>query len=87
MFCNKVEKRLMKNTVPNSCLAFISNRYSIKKSYPRESLSIPCLIIDDPYQFLDQLPESCLKEIMDTERQRIPKEKSVEEVKPKVSTI
>ncbi|KAF9800199.1 hypothetical protein SFRURICE_004412 [Spodoptera frugiperda] len=38
---------------------------------------------DDPYQFLDQLPESCLKEIMDTERQRIPKEKSVEEVKPK----
>ncbi|XP_022814171.1 uncharacterized protein LOC111347979 isoform X2 [Spodoptera litura] len=38
---------------------------------------------DDPYQFLDQLPESCLKEIMDNERQRMPKAKSVEEIKVK----
>ncbi|CAH0691635.1 unnamed protein product [Spodoptera exigua] len=38
---------------------------------------------DDPYQFLDQLPETCMKEIMDSERPKLSRENSAEEIKTK----
>ncbi|KAH9630972.1 hypothetical protein HF086_013511 [Spodoptera exigua] len=41
---------------------------------------------DDPYQFLDQLPETCMKEIMDSERPKLSRENSAEEIKTKHST-
>ncbi|KAM3956532.1 uncharacterized protein ACR2FA_009502 [Aphomia sociella] len=53
----------------------------IWEEFVKEQDVLKTVYKDDPYQFLDQLPEECLKELLDIELQKMKKEKEEEDAK------
>ncbi|CAG9786496.1 unnamed protein product [Diatraea saccharalis] len=50
----------------------------IWEEFVKDQDDLDTLCKDDPYQFLEQLPESCLKELMEAELEKMKKEKASE---------